>query len=61
MVHVGYQSSPQTLVALIVGDVRLLVVDGGAGIPLVKEGQRRCSATTGRQRTPALPEVATVM
>ena len=61
MVHVGYQSSPQAIIALMAGDVQLLIVDGGAGIPYLKEGQLRCIATTGRERTPVLPEVPTVM
>jgi len=60
IVHVGYQSSPQALTALMAGDVHLLVVDGGAGVPPVKDGLLRCIATTGRERTGVLPDVPTV-
>jgi tripartite-type tricarboxylate transporter receptor subunit TctC len=61
MVHIGYQSSPQALTALMAGDVHLLIVDGGAGIPPVKEGQLRCIATAGIQRIAALPDTPTVI
>ncbi len=61
MVHIGYQSSPQALTALMAGDVHLLIVDGGAGVPPVKDGQLRAIATTGQERMGALAEVPTVM
>ncbi|WP_426958423.1 Bug family tripartite tricarboxylate transporter substrate binding protein [Muricoccus radiodurans] len=61
MVHIGYQSSPQALTALMAGDVHLFIVDGGAGVPPAKEGQLRAIATTGRERMATLAEVPTVM
>lgn len=60
MVHIGYPATPQAMTDLIAGHVHLMVVDGGAAIPQVRQGRVRGLATTGTQRMEALPELPTV-
>ena len=59
-VHIGYPSTPQAMTALVAGHVHLFAADGGSAIPQVRQGRVRVLATTGAQRSEALPDVPTV-
>ena len=60
IVHIGYPSTPQAMTALIAGHVHLFIVDGGSATPQVNQGRVRVLATTGAQRSEALPDLPTV-
>jgi tripartite-type tricarboxylate transporter receptor subunit TctC len=59
VVHIPYKGGAPATVALIAGEVQLLL-SGTTGLPHVKTGKARALATTGTSRSGALPEVPTV-
>jgi tripartite-type tricarboxylate transporter receptor subunit TctC len=59
IVHIPYKGGAPATVALIAGEVQLLL-SGTTGLPHVKTGKARALATTGTSRSGALPEVPTV-
>lgn len=59
MLHVPYKGAAQALSALIGGEVDMLVIGAGVGVPYVKEGRLRMLAVSSAQRLPAQPAVPT--
>lgn len=60
LLHVPYKGGPAVAVALIGGDVWLSINVIPVVQGLIESGRLKAIATTGQQRTPALPEVPTV-
>lgn len=61
MLHVPYKGSGPALTDLIGGQVDLMFANLTAGLPHVKSGRLRALAVTGEQRSPAIPNLPTVM
>ena len=61
MVHVPYKGSGPALTDLIGGQVQLMFSNLTASLPYVKSGRLRALAVTGEKRSPAAPELPTVM
>jgi tripartite-type tricarboxylate transporter receptor subunit TctC len=60
IVHIPYKGGAPATVALIAGEVQLLL-SGTTGLPHIKSGKARALATTGATRASALPDVPTVI
>jgi tripartite-type tricarboxylate transporter receptor subunit TctC len=60
LVHVPYKGTGQALSDVISGQVQLMMSSLLPAMPHVKSGRLRGLAVTSLQRTPALPEIATV-
>ncbi|MBN9473309.1 MAG: hypothetical protein ABS43_06900 [Bordetella sp. SCN 67-23] len=60
MRNVPYKGTPEALQDIIGGRVPLGFMDLTASIPLIASGKLKALATTGTQRSPALPDVPTV-
>ena len=58
---VPYRSTPQSLLAVISGEVPLTVDSLGASSPHIAAGRLRALAVTSRERSERLPEVPTVL
>jgi tripartite-type tricarboxylate transporter receptor subunit TctC len=58
--HVPYRGNPLAAIDVISGHVPLFFDYLLTGMPHVKDGKLRALATTGAQRTPALPDLPTV-
>lgn len=58
--HVPYKGSPQSITALIAGEVSLFFVGESTAAPHVKAGKLRALGTTGRNRSEVYPEVPTI-
>lgn len=61
LVHVPYKGSGPALTDLIGGQVQLMFSNLTAALPYVKSGRLRALAVTGEKRSPAAPELPTVM
>lgn len=61
MVHVPYKGSGPAMADLVAGQVQLGFSSITAALPFIREGRLRPLATTGSKRSPALPEVPTVI
>jgi len=61
IVHVPYKGLAPAITDLLGGNVQVLFADIGLIAPHVKAGTLRALAVTGTQRTPALPEVPTMI
>lgn len=61
MPAVPYRSTPQSLMAVINGEVPITVDSLGASAPYISAGQLRALAITSRERSPRLPDVPTMM
>ena len=61
LVHVPYKGSGPALTDLIGGQVQLMFSNLTAALPYVKTGRLRALAVTGEKRSPAAPELPTVM
>lgn len=60
MVHVPYKGPVAAVTALISGESSLGFLIAGAALPHVKAGKLRAVAVTGKNRSPAAPELPTV-
>ena len=61
IVHVPYKGLAPAITDLLGGNVQVLFADIGLIAPHVKAGTLRALAVTGTQRTPALPDVPTMI
>ena len=60
IVHVPYKGSSPAMTDLLGGQVDMMFEGGVSSLPHVKSGKLRALATTGRQRTDAMPELPTM-
>ncbi len=60
MVHVPYKGAGDSTVAVVSGQVHMLMTAPGAAIPFVKAGRLRALAVGSATRVKALPDVPTV-
>lgn len=60
VVHVPYKGSGQAEIDLAGGQVQYMIDSVPAALPNLKAGRTRAIATTGRNRSPALPDVPTI-
>ncbi|MEN9314934.1 MAG: hypothetical protein RIS35_1327 [Pseudomonadota bacterium] len=61
MTHVPYKGEPQALVDLLSGRVQVMVVSSGTSLPHLREGKLRALAVTLDKRSPAMPDVPTIV
>jgi tripartite-type tricarboxylate transporter receptor subunit TctC len=61
MEHIGYKGSAPALVDLIAGNVQLMFENLPSVLPHIKAGRVRALATTAARRSPALPDVPTMI
>jgi tripartite-type tricarboxylate transporter receptor subunit TctC len=59
--HIPYRGDAPMLTALLSGDVHIGFMPAGTGVRQVQQGQVRGLAVTGQKRSPALPEVPTLL
>lgn len=59
MVHVPYKGSAPAITDLVGGHVPLLIDSTIAVVPMIKSGQAKAIAVTGKTRAPNLPQVPT--
>lgn len=59
--HIPYRGDAPMLTALLAGDVQIGFMPAGTGVPQIKNGQVKGLAVTGQKRSPALPEVPTLL
>ncbi len=60
MVHVPYQGTSPALIDIIGGRVSFMFANAPSVVSLVKAGKLRALAVTGKNRSPALPNVPTM-
>jgi tripartite-type tricarboxylate transporter receptor subunit TctC len=60
IVHVPYKGSSPAIADLLGGQVDMMFEGGVSSLPHVKSGKLRALATTGRERTEAMPELPTM-
>jgi tripartite-type tricarboxylate transporter receptor subunit TctC len=60
LTHVPYKGSGPALTDLMGGQIQAMLLTMPAAMPFVKGGKVRAIATSGAQRSPALPEVPTI-
>jgi len=60
MVHIPYRGGAPALIALMAGDVDLVVAQVPSGAQLIKSGRVRGIAISGDKRSPAIPEIPTI-
>lgn len=60
LLHIPYKGDAASIVALLSGDVPMIIAPPTAVISNIKAGKLRAIATTGPQRWPGLPDVPTV-
>ena len=60
MLHVPYKGAGPTLVAVVGGEVQVMVVPPVVAMPHLKAGRLRPLGYSGAKRLPALPEVPTI-
>jgi tripartite-type tricarboxylate transporter receptor subunit TctC len=58
--HVPYKGAAQYTVDLIAGHIQLAMIQFAGSVPLVKAGKLRPVGVTSRQRSPLMPEIATI-
>jgi tripartite-type tricarboxylate transporter receptor subunit TctC len=58
--HVPYKGSGQTVIDVLAGQIQLLVGGMSSVMPHIKSGRLRALAVTGAQRSPVMPDVATL-
>jgi tripartite-type tricarboxylate transporter receptor subunit TctC len=59
--HIPYRGDAPMLTALLAGDVHIGFMPAGTGVRQVQSGQVRGLAVTGEKRSPALPQVPTLL
>lgn len=60
LLHVPYRGDSASLVALLAGDVPVIIAPPTAVLSNIKDGKLRAIAVTGPQRWPGMPNVPTV-
>ncbi len=60
MVHVPFKGASESLTALISGETDLQFASLSSAIPLIKSGRLRALGVTSPQRSPSLPNLATI-
>ncbi len=60
MLHVPYKGTPQSLTALLAGEVSIGFFSTASAEPHIKSGRIKVFATTGKKRVTALPDVPTM-
>jgi tripartite-type tricarboxylate transporter receptor subunit TctC len=58
--HVPYKGAAQYTVDLVAGNIEIALNQFAIATPLVKAGKVRCLGVTSTERTPLLPDVATI-
>ena len=58
--HVPYKGASQFTVDLLAGNIELAQIQLAGSAPLAKQGKVRCLGVTGTQRSPLLPDTATI-
>jgi tripartite-type tricarboxylate transporter receptor subunit TctC len=58
--HVPYKGAAQYTVDLMAGNIEIAINQFAIAAPLVKQGKVRCLGVTSLERTPLMPEVATI-
>lgn len=58
--HVPYKGSPQSITALLAGEVSMFFVGESTAAPHVKAGKLRALGTTGKNRSEVYPDVPTI-
>lgn len=59
-VHVPYKGTPQAILDVINGQIEFMFPDLSPAVPLVKSGQLRALAVTGKRRVGSVPELPTM-
>ena len=60
LVHVPYVGGPPAFNALIAGQIDVMLMPAGAAIPLRNAGRIKVFAVTTPERTPSMPDIATM-
>ena len=60
-VHVAYKGAAPAIQDVVGGQVPLMVVDAGAGMPMIKAGKLKVLATFAKSRLISMPEVPTLI
>jgi tripartite-type tricarboxylate transporter receptor subunit TctC len=60
LLHVPFKGGGPAVTALLGEQVQLLVFAAGAGVPHLRSGKMKGLAVTGKQRSPALPNIPTM-
>ena len=60
LTHVPYKGALPGLVAVVAGEVQMIVSGLSSGLAFIKSGQVRALGVTGRKRVAALPEVPAI-
>ncbi|OGA01069.1 MAG: hypothetical protein A3H35_17395 [Betaproteobacteria bacterium RIFCSPLOWO2_02_FULL_62_17] len=60
MVHVPFKGAPQGMLALVAGDLQLTFEGPVTSLPNIRSGKVRALASSGSQRTHALPDLPTM-
>jgi tripartite-type tricarboxylate transporter receptor subunit TctC len=60
LTHVPYKGALPALVAVVSGEIQMLVSGLSSGMSFIKSGQVRALGVTGAKRVPALPEVPAI-
>ncbi len=60
IMHVPYKGAPQSITALIAGEVTLFFVGESTAAPHVKAGKLRALGTSGKRRSVVFPDVPTI-
>jgi tripartite-type tricarboxylate transporter receptor subunit TctC len=59
MTHIAYRGAPEAIRALLAGDIQMMVVAAGVGLPQVHSGRLRAIAVSGTHRVALLPDTPT--
>ena len=60
LTHVPYKGALPGLVAVVSGEIQMIVSGLSSGLAFIKSGQVRALGVTGRRRVPALPDVPAI-
>ncbi|HET9404896.1 MAG TPA: tripartite tricarboxylate transporter substrate binding protein [Burkholderiales bacterium] len=60
LLQVPYKGAGPAQIALMSGEIQVLLPGIQSALPFIKSGRMRALATTTRQRTPALPDLPTI-
>lgn len=58
--HIPYKGSGPAMIGLIGGQTQVMLQTAPAAVSFVRSGQLRAIATSGKARSPALPEIPTI-